>query len=120
MFVFVSDFLTLAVFFVATCLCLSVDNAQTEACYVTQMWEMCGYGVKGSGNGVGVGEGRDGVVGRCPGLVFYFLHFLKEINVGFRRVLRQNQGYFPQTTDGIAFLVSLWWWSRRSGWNVLE
>ena len=28
--------------FVATCLCLSVDIAETEACYVTQMKEMCG------------------------------------------------------------------------------
>ena len=33
---------TLLCLFVATCLCLSVDNAQTEACYVTQMREMCG------------------------------------------------------------------------------
>jgi hypothetical protein len=36
--------------------------------------------------GVGVGEGRDGVVGRCPGLVSYFLYFFKEIDVGSRRV----------------------------------
>jgi hypothetical protein len=55
----------------ATCLCLSDVYAQTKVCYVTQMTEMCGYGVKGSGNGVGVGEGRVGVVGSSPGLVSF-------------------------------------------------
>ena len=56
----------------ATCLCLSDVYAQTKVCYVRQMMEMCGYGVKGSGNGVGVGEGRVGVVVSSPGLVSFF------------------------------------------------
>ena len=55
----------------ATCLCLSDVYAQSKVCYVTQMMEMCGYGVKGSGNVVEVGEGRVGVVGSSPGLVSF-------------------------------------------------
>ena len=67
----VPDLLTL---FVATRLCLSVDKAHVwVGCQGFRKWCWCW-------------EGRDGVVGRCPGLVSYFLHFFKEIDVGSRRV----------------------------------